>query len=149
MLHICASEFATQVTVLRPISPSQNQDGKSKNFSNYSLDQSLLLLLIYGAVLLKVKRPEHEVDHSPPSTADVKSEWSYTSFPPTCLHIKHHGDNLTYLQGIYINLFICISTILYKINMYNNGVVLWNDICLKGQQGTYREHGDLKDNVVI
>jgi hypothetical protein len=28
-----------------------------------------------------------EVDHSPPSSAKVKYEWSYTSTPPIC----HHG----------------------------------------------------------
>ena len=26
-----------------------------------------------------VKRPQHQVDHSPPSSAEVKNEWSYTS----------------------------------------------------------------------
>jgi hypothetical protein len=33
-----------------------------------------------------VKRPELEADHSPPSTAEVKNAWSYTSTPPVCLH---------------------------------------------------------------
>jgi hypothetical protein len=28
-----------------------------------------------------VKQPEHETDHSPPSTPEVKNEWSYTSTP--------------------------------------------------------------------
>jgi hypothetical protein len=37
MLYICASEFATQVTVLRSVSPSESQEGKSKNFSEYSI----------------------------------------------------------------------------------------------------------------
>jgi hypothetical protein len=30
------------------------------------------------------KRPGHEVDYSPPSSAKVKNEWSYTSAPPWC-----------------------------------------------------------------
>jgi len=29
-----------------------------------------------------VKRPEREADHSPPSTAQVKTAWMYTSTPP-------------------------------------------------------------------
>jgi hypothetical protein len=31
-----------------------------------------------------VKRPEREIDHSPPSSAEVKNAWSYTS-TPICL----------------------------------------------------------------
>jgi hypothetical protein len=36
---------------------------------------------------LGVKRPRREADHSPPSSADVKNAWSYTSTP----HIRLHG----------------------------------------------------------
>jgi hypothetical protein len=39
------------------------------------------------ALSLGVKRPKHEADHSPPSSAEVKNEWSYTSNPP----IRFHG----------------------------------------------------------
>jgi len=34
-----------------------------------------------GGSFLGVKRPEHEADHSPPSSAEIKSPWSYTSTP--------------------------------------------------------------------
>jgi hypothetical protein len=34
-----------------------------------------------GALSLVVKRPEHEADHSPPSSAEVKNAWNYTSTP--------------------------------------------------------------------
>jgi hypothetical protein len=33
-----------------------------------------------------VKRPARDVDQSPPSSAEVKDEWSYTSTPLICLH---------------------------------------------------------------
>jgi hypothetical protein len=33
-----------------------------------------------------VKRPGHEGDHSPPSSADVENTWSYASTPPIRLH---------------------------------------------------------------
>jgi hypothetical protein len=36
---------------------------------------------IRAALSLGVKRPGHEVDHSPPSSAKVKNAWSYTSTP--------------------------------------------------------------------
>ena len=34
----------------------------------------------------EIKRPGREVDHSPPSSADVKNVWSSTSAPTICLH---------------------------------------------------------------
>jgi hypothetical protein len=33
-----------------------------------------------------VKRPGREADHSPPSSAEVKNAWSYTSTPPIRIH---------------------------------------------------------------
>jgi len=33
-----------------------------------------------------VKRPWREADHSPPSSAEVKNVWIYTSLPPIRLH---------------------------------------------------------------
>jgi hypothetical protein len=33
-----------------------------------------------------VKRPGREADHSPPTSADVKKMWGYTSTPPIRLH---------------------------------------------------------------
>jgi hypothetical protein len=33
-----------------------------------------------------VKRPGREADHSPPSSAEVKNIWSYTSTPPISLN---------------------------------------------------------------
>jgi hypothetical protein len=35
-----------------------------------------------GALSLEAKRPGRESDHSPPSSADIKNAWSYTSTPP-------------------------------------------------------------------
>jgi hypothetical protein len=34
-----------------------------------------------GALSLGIKRPARGSDHSPPSSADVKNAWSYTSTP--------------------------------------------------------------------
>jgi hypothetical protein len=39
-----------------------------------------------GALSLEVKWLGHEVDHSPPSNAEVKNAWNYTSTPPIRLH---------------------------------------------------------------
>jgi hypothetical protein len=39
-----------------------------------------------GALSLGVKRPGREADHSPPSTAEFKNAWSYTSTLPVRLN---------------------------------------------------------------
>jgi hypothetical protein len=36
---------------------------------------------VLGAISLGVKQPVREADHSPPSSAEVKNAWSYTSTP--------------------------------------------------------------------
>jgi hypothetical protein len=38
------------------------------------------------ALSLGVRRPGCEADYSPPSIAEVKNAWSYTSTPPVRLH---------------------------------------------------------------
>jgi len=56
----------------------------------------------YRGLLSGVKRPERAANHSPPSTAEVKDAWSYTSpllYAPTkqsCTQISRghfHTDN--------------------------------------------------------
>jgi len=37
-------------------------------------------------ISLRVKRPGRESDHSPPLSAEIKNEWSYTSTPLLRLH---------------------------------------------------------------
>jgi hypothetical protein len=39
-----------------------------------------------GDFPIGIKRPGREANHSPPSTAEVKNAWSYTSTPPIRLH---------------------------------------------------------------
>jgi hypothetical protein len=48
---------------------------------------------ISGALSLGVKWLGYEADHSPPSSAEVKNAWIYTSTPPVHLH----GMVLSYL----------------------------------------------------
>jgi hypothetical protein len=47
---------------------------------------SLLYKEYHGALSLRVKLPERKANHSPPSSAEVKKAWSYTSTPPIRLH---------------------------------------------------------------
>jgi len=46
-------------------------------------------ILLFGghrSSFLRVKWPGPEVDHSSPSSAEVKNGWSYTSSPPVGIH---------------------------------------------------------------
>jgi hypothetical protein len=54
-----------------------------------------------GVLSLRIKRPGREADHSPPSCAEVKNSWSYTSAPPVRLHgvVVKHRYNWGYLSG--------------------------------------------------
>jgi hypothetical protein len=53
-----------------------------------------------------VKRPERDVDHSSPSSAEDKNEWSYTSTSPTCFHSvdKHFSFSYSFLTADYIDI---------------------------------------------
>jgi hypothetical protein len=44
-----------------------------------------------GALPVGIKRPGREAYHSPPSSAEVKNAWSYTSILP----IRLHGEVLS------------------------------------------------------
>jgi hypothetical protein len=48
-----------------------------------------------GTLTLGVKRPGSEADHSPPSSAEVKNAWSYTTIPPVRLHGRLFFDKLS------------------------------------------------------
>jgi hypothetical protein len=50
------------------------------------MDIYIYIYMGTGALSLGVKRPGREADHSPPSNAEVKNAWSYTSTPPIGLH---------------------------------------------------------------
>jgi hypothetical protein len=59
-----------------------------------------------------VKWPEREDDHSPPSTAEVKNVWCYTSIPQYVVMawcLVKHRDNFTFtLPSIIIIIIIII-----------------------------------------
>ena len=51
-----------------------------------------------------VKLQGHEVNHSHPSTAKVKSAWSYTTTPPVCLR----GAERENLPLLYVKHFTTV-----------------------------------------
>jgi len=48
-------------------------------------------------LFLGVKWSEREVNHSPPSTAKVENERSYSSTVPICLHLVHGEKSLLFM----------------------------------------------------
>jgi len=53
-----------------------------------------------------VKRPEHEVDYSPPSSAKIKNEWSCTY---TLHTVSWRGQGKLYLFATVSRPWICCS----------------------------------------
>jgi hypothetical protein len=52
------------------------------------------------ALSLETKRSRREADHWPPSSAEIKNAWSYTSTPPISLHgvvLIKHMHNFTFI----------------------------------------------------
>ena len=47
-----------------------------------------------------VEWPGHYADHSFPSSAEVKNEWNYASFPP--YSFKHVQDKVYLPHGIFV-----------------------------------------------
>jgi len=62
-----------------------------------------------------IKRPTREGDHSPPSTAEVKNEWSYTSAPPLRLHGADRGNHTFPYLHFYVFLLL---TVRLRIKFY-------------------------------
>jgi hypothetical protein len=95
------------------ISPHRRvQSGSGAHITSYPMDNM-------GSVLA-VKRQGREADHSPPSSAEVKNAWSYTSTSPICFHgVEQHRDkftfyffrmSLTYRNKIIIIIIIITAT---------------------------------------
>jgi hypothetical protein len=67
-----------------------------------------------GALSLGVKRPGREADHSPSFSAEVKTEWSYTSTPQYAFmvwcSVKAQGQ--LYLSPFFLLLMRCFKSFL-------------------------------------
>jgi hypothetical protein len=62
-----------------------------------------------GALSLGVKWPGPEADHSPPSSAEVKNAWSYTSTPQYVFMawcLVKHTDKFTFYIFCHISNYV-------------------------------------------
>jgi len=84
---------------------------KSRDFSLNQIwlsEPSSLPLEVYRDSVQGINRPEREADHSNPSSAKVKNEWSYTSTTPIFLCLKrldkeiHFNPQLLYKNYVYM-----------------------------------------------
>ena len=53
-----------------------------------------------GVLPRGLKRPGREFDHLPPSSAEVKNEWSFDSSPPIRLHDVGRDNSVSLLNGL-------------------------------------------------
>jgi hypothetical protein len=73
---------------------SRHAQGPTQHFTEW----------VPGALTLAIQRPDSGANHSPPSSAEVKNAWSYTSTTPICLHGA-------VLSGTVSTLHLCISSL--------------------------------------
>jgi len=73
------------------------------------------LVIGYQASFPRVKRPGHEVDHSSPSSAEVKHEWNYTYSLP----IHHRGVDKENFTCVVVTIIIIIIVIISHFTCSN------------------------------
>jgi len=74
-----------------------------------SLDNHCSCSMGTGGSFPALKQLWHEISHSPPSSAEVKNDWSYTSTPPVCL-CDMDRDNCTCLTTVFgLHRLICFQ----------------------------------------
>jgi len=71
-----------------------------QNFSSGSEPHPASYSMGTGVVSRRVERPGRDADHSPPSSVEIKNEWSYTSTLPMRLHGVFR-DNHTFLPTLH------------------------------------------------
>jgi len=92
----------------------------------------VLIHSVPGALSLGVKRLVCETDHSPPSTAEVKNAWRYTSTFPIRL--------MTWCSDHYFFISVFISSLLFLLI---GKIRHWNETKFPGmldlaRQGTWK-----------
>ena len=89
----------------------------------------------YRISLPGVKRPGHEVDHSSPSSAKVKNEWSCTASRSISLHDVDRDSFLNIVQGngyLFSLIFSQNSKFHFNLTLYVPCIILQ---CVYDQQG--------------
>jgi hypothetical protein len=77
------------------------------------------------------KLPGREADHSPPSSAEVKNAWSYTSIPPNIP--SWSGSQLKEYHNVNLRLIKCIIELLKKEHrdLYTLAGIVTIETCMR------------------
>jgi hypothetical protein len=78
----------------------------------------------HGDLSPGVKRPGHEVDHSPSPSAEIKNAWSYTLTPPIRLHC------------VVLRYMLCHHEVVLRYMLRHHGVVLRCYVFMEWYLGT-------------
>ena len=77
-----------------------------KKNSRPSMEAPNILFIGYWIYFPGEQGPRLEINHSLPSSAEVKNEWSYTSTPPTRLHGLDLDTLLFFIRQHFMYVFI-------------------------------------------
>jgi hypothetical protein len=87
-LYITIIGHTAQIGLAGRLRSWSSSPGGSKNF-HFSMSSRLTrrstqppIQCVTGALSPEVKRPGRDADHSPPTSAEVKKTWIYSSIPP-------------------------------------------------------------------
>jgi hypothetical protein len=72
-----------------------------------------LLQWVTRVLFSEAKQLAHKANHSPPHTAEIKDECSYTSTTPSYLH-SIYRDNFTILHSFLLLIFLFMFISFYK-----------------------------------
>jgi hypothetical protein len=92
---------------------------------------------VCGSFSLGIIRPGCEADHSPPSSAEVKNAWSYTSTPPMrlmtwCSVKKRYFTLMEYiLERKYSHLFLSVQRCFRQVIFIENTCHLMDVITIQ------------------
>jgi hypothetical protein len=96
----CGTVLGYGLDDIRDSSPCRGWEFYSSQCTDLLWGPPSLYSMGIRSSFLGVKRLGCKADHLPPSSAEVKDVWSYTSTPPICLHgvaVKAQGQLYLYL----------------------------------------------------
>jgi hypothetical protein len=92
---------------------------------------------LQGTISLGVKRPVSAADHSPPSSAEVKNAWSYTSIPQYVIVVwclVKHRDNFTFTLQVIGTSHIIRKVLQSETWSLSGGVCHWFKRSARGKE---------------
>jgi len=87
-----------------------------QNVRTPSEAQPALIQWLPAAAFPGLERPGCKADHSPPTSAEVKNEWRYTSAPSVCLH-NVYRKNFSFVRfSQQCSVSLCFSGLWRRVN---------------------------------